>query len=96
MSIRLRGSISEILPHWPVVVDGVLFIDSARPATRWIARPSMGPVIPNLQGRETATRIVASPTCGLTIVAEDERVSVVGLNALRVSRLRRLTSVAQL
>jgi erythromycin esterase len=35
MSIRLRGSRSEILPHWPAVMDGVLFIDTARPATRW-------------------------------------------------------------
>jgi hypothetical protein len=48
MSIRLRGSLSEILPHWPAVMDGVVFIDTARPATRWIAQPSTGPLVPGL------------------------------------------------
>ncbi len=39
MSIRLRGSMSEILQHWPTIMDGVLFIDTARPATSWM-RPN--------------------------------------------------------
>jgi erythromycin esterase len=52
MSIRLRGSMSEILPHWPAVMDGVLFIDTARPATPWIAQPSMAPLVPPLHNRE--------------------------------------------
>ena len=39
ISIRLRGSMSEILPHWPTVMDGVLFVDTARPATLWTAQP---------------------------------------------------------
>jgi erythromycin esterase-like protein len=38
MSIRLRGSMAEVLPHLPMVVDGVVFIDTARPPTRWGSR----------------------------------------------------------
>jgi erythromycin esterase len=48
MSIRLRGSMSESLPHWPSVMDGVLFIDKARPATPWVAQPSTGSLVPSL------------------------------------------------
>lgn len=51
MSIRLRGSLSENLPHWPAIMDGVLFIDKARPASRWVAQPSMGSPVPGLYDR---------------------------------------------
>jgi erythromycin esterase len=61
MSIRLRGSMNEILPHWPSIIDGVLFIDTARPATRWTARPSMRPLAPSLHDREPRRELLIQP-----------------------------------